>query len=379
MAKAVRIKQDRTVKFFVSIIGLAVIAMILKELGHIFIPFVIAYFLFFIFAPLNHFFEHRKVPMFLIVLLDILITVFIMWWMFSFLIGSLSQFADMIPQYEDKLNGIVREAAKGLGVSDPYFKNFSLAKVIKNIDYKLLAGDLFNSTFSILGNVLFVLFFFVFVVTGHETIFEAIRKRYVNKKVEPEIKHLRKTHETEEHVPVDDNEIEKQRHNKEEILAGTFKTITYQIQRYIIAKIAVNTAAGITVTVALMLLKVDFPVVWGLFTFLLNFIPSIGSAVALVLPVLFVLLQSGSTSFTVITAVIIAAIQTLYFNIIEPVIIGRRLNLNPLLILLSVLVWGYIWGIVGMLLAVPLTAIIKIIISNSQSKDMNFLSDLMSN
>lgn len=379
MAKALRIKQDRTVKFFIAVIGLVVIGLMLRELSHIFIPFVIAYFLFFIFSPLNHFFEHRKVPMFLIVLLDILITIFILWWMFSFLIGSLSQFTDMIPQYESKLNDIVRSAAKGLGISDPYFKNFSLAKAIKNIDYKLLAGDLFNSTFSLLGNVLFILFFFVFVVTGHKTIFEAIRKRYVNKKVEPEIKHLKKTHETGEHIPVTDTEIENERHTKEEKLTATFKAITGQIQRYIIAKLTVNTAAGITVTFSLMLLKVDFPVIWGLFTFLLNFVPSIGSAIALVLPVLFVLIQSGSTSFTILTAVIIAAIQTLFFNILEPAVIGRRLNLNPLLILLSVLVWGYIWGIVGMLLAVPLTAIIKIIISNSQSKDMNFLSDLMSN
>jgi predicted PurR-regulated permease PerM len=76
--------------------------------------------------------------------------------------------------------------------------------------------------------------------------------------------------------------------------------------------------------------------------------------------------------------VIIAAIQTLFFNFLEPQIIGRRLNLNPLLILLSVLLWGYVWGIVGMLLSVPLTAIIKIIMSNSESKDMQFLSDLMS-
>jgi predicted PurR-regulated permease PerM len=90
------------------------------------------------------------------------------------------------------------------------------------------------------------------------------------------------------------------------------------------------------------------------------------------------LIQTGSAGFTILLAVIIASIQTLFFNFLEPQIIGRRLNLNPLLILLSVLLWGYVWGIVGMLLSVPLTAIIKIIMSNSESKDMQFLSDLMS-
>jgi predicted PurR-regulated permease PerM len=115
-----------------------------------------------------------------------------------------------------------------------------------------------------------------------------------------------------------------------------------------------------------------------LFTFLFNFIPSLGSAIALILPVVFVLLQSGSAGFTILIAVLMAAIQTLFFNILEPQIIGRRLNLNPLLILLSVLLWGYVWGIIGMLLSVPLTAVIKIIISNSESKNMEFISDLMS-
>lgn len=376
----VKIRQDKTVKFFISVIGLVVVALTLKELSHIFIPFVIAYFLFFVFSPLNEFLQKEKVPTFLIVLLDIFITVMVIWGAFSFIIDSVVQFAAMIPQYEDKLNTIVRNMAKGVGISDPYFKNFSLSKVIKNIDYKLLAGDVINSTFSVLGNILFILFFFVFVVTGHKTILEAIRRRYIIRKVEPELRHLKKTLETSIH---DDAETEKvldtTRHDKEIVLTNTFKAITSQIQRYIIAKIGVNLAAGVTVTIVFMILKIDFPIVWGLVTFLLNFIPSIGSAIALIFPVGIVFLQSGSTSFTILVAAIMGGIQTLFFNVIEPLLIGKRLNLNPLLILLSVLIWGYIWGIVGMLLAVPLTAVIKIIISNSESKDLNFMGDLMSN
>jgi predicted PurR-regulated permease PerM len=115
-----------------------------------------------------------------------------------------------------------------------------------------------------------------------------------------------------------------------------------------------------------------------LFIFLFNFIPSLGAALALVLPVLFVLIQSGSVGYTLLIALIIAGIQTLFFNILEPQIMGRRLNLNPVLILFSVLLWGYVWGITGMLLSVPLTAVIKIIISNSESRNMELINDLMS-
>jgi predicted PurR-regulated permease PerM len=372
------IRKDKTVKFFVSVIGLVVIGFTLRELSNIFIPFVIAYFLFFAFSPLNAFLAKFKIPMFVIILVDITITALAAWGVSAFIIGSFSQFADQLPVYEEKLNSIVRDAARGLGVNDPFYKNFSLKNSFKNIDYKLLAGNIFTSTFSLLGNVFFVLFFFVFVLTGHNNIYEAIKKRFVHRKSELEPEKLKTILSDSKNNETVGEMLERETSDREDKLAGTFKNITEQIQRYIIAKIGVNLGAGVFVFIVCIIFKVDFPVVWALFTFLFNFIPSLGSAIALVLLVVFVLIQTGSAGFTILMALIIAAIQTLFFNLLEPLLIGRRLNLNPLLILLSVLLWGYVWGIVGMLLSVPLTAIIKIIMSNSESKDMQFLSDLMS-
>ncbi|MCK7525314.1 MAG: AI-2E family transporter [Ignavibacteriales bacterium] len=174
------------------------------------------------------------------------------------------------------------------------------------------------------------------------------------------------------------DEFQKERQLREEQLEATFKKITEQIQRYIIAKVGVNLIAGIITTIVLSIIGIDFPIVWGLFVFLFNFIPTIGSAAALVFPVLFTLVQFDSVGTMILVLALMAGIQTLAFNVAEPMILGKRLNLNPLLILLSVLVWGYIWGIVGMLLSVPLTAIIKIIISNSTSPNMQFFEHLMS-
>ena len=115
-----------------------------------------------------------------------------------------------------------------------------------------------------------------------------------------------------------------------------------------------------------------------LFVFLFNFIPALGSTIALLLPTLMTLVQFESFGFALLIAVILAGVQTLFFNLIEPNVLGKKLNLNPLVILLAVLAWGYVWGIIGMLLSVPLTAIINIILSNSESKDLRFISDLMS-
>jgi predicted PurR-regulated permease PerM len=316
--------------------------------------------------------------MFIIILVDIFITALITWGFSAFIIGSFSQFADQLPVYEEKLNTIVSGAANGLNINDPFYKNFSVQNSIKNIDYKLLAGNIFNSTFSLLGNVLFILFFFVFVLTGHNNIYEAIKKRYVHRKTEHEPEKLNTIVVNSLNNETLGEQLERERTDREDKLASTFKNITDQIQRYIIAKLGVNLGAGFTVFIVCIIFKIDFPIIWALFTFLLNFIPSIGSAIALGLPVLFVLIQTGSAGFTILIAILIGAIQTVFFNIFEPMLIGRRLNLNPLLILLSVLLWGYVWGIVGMLLSVPLTAIIKIIMSNSDSKDMQFFSDLMS-
>jgi len=382
MAK--RIIQDKTVKFFIVIIGLVFIAVILKELRHIFIPFFIAYLLFFLFHPLHNFCERRGFPLALTILIDVIIISLVAWTISFFLIDSFGRFSLQFPLYAEKLNTLISNTAISFGIHDPFFTKFSIQDLLQTIDYKLLAGSVFNSTFSLLGNILFVLFFFIFIVTGHSSTYESIKKRYVDKKVKPELKKIKKKYgepPTESESEVDHwmgNKLNIEKHEKEEKLAGTFKEINEQIKKYIISKIAVNLSAAIVVTIMLSLFGVDFPIIWGLFVFLFNFIPTIGSAIALVLPALMVLVQFGSVSYALLIALIIGGIQTLCFNIIEPAVIGNKLNLNPLLILLSVLLWGYIWGITGMILSVPLTAIIKIVISNSESRDLQFINDLMS-
>ncbi len=379
-----KIKSDGTVRFFISIIGIVVIALTLKELSHIVIPFVIAYFLFFLFSPLNEFLKSKKIPFSVILLTDIFIIIFISSGVSSFIISSFISFGEQAPLYADKLNTIVCNTSASLGIRIPFFRYFSIQKIISRIDFKLLAGGIFSSTFSILGNLLFILFFFIFILTGHSTIYEAIKKRFVFKKVKPELKEIKKKFKSSSGDQNNDYELlledklNLERQKKEEKLAQTFKTITGQIQRYIILKIAINFTAGIIITALLYVFGIDFAIIWGLFAFLFNFIPSIGSAIALILPVTMALLQFGSVTYALIIALILAAVQTLFFNILETNVIGKRLNLNPLLILLSVLIWGYILGIIGMLLSVPLTAIIKIIISNSESENMKFFSDLMS-
>ena len=376
------VDSGNSVRFFIIVMGLTVIGIVLKELSNIFIPFVIAYFLFFVFAPLNSFLNKIKVPLFAIIFLDIIITFLFSWGISKIIINSFLSFGESLPVYESKLNAIVSSTSASIGITDPFFTNFSFQNILSKINYSALVGGVFTSTFSVMGNILFILFFFVFVVSGHDSLYEVIKNRYVEIKSKMKIKMLREElsvneKDTASSTPVDDriNEI---KNNEETKISETFKSITDQIQRYVITKIGMNLGAGITIGIVLSIFGLDFAIIWGVFVFLFNFIPTIGSAIALIAPVLMALIQSDSIGYALLIAAVIAGLQTAFFNLLEPMIIGKRLNLNPVVILFSVLIWGYIWGIVGMLLSVPLTAIIKIVISNSESKNLKFISDLMS-
>lgn len=361
-----KIELDSPVVFFIIIIGLVSLGILLSELQSILVPFVIASFLFILFSPVNSFLTEKKIPLWILIVFNIIIVTFISFGVIKFVVDSIMQLSGDLPNYFSKLNSIVRKAAVGLGIDDPYFKYFSIQKILAKLDYKALAGGVFNSVFSLVGNILFLLLFFIFIESGHKAIYAAIGRRYYGD-------------DSNSIVNEPSSLVFGKREKQTELqFAKTLKTITEQIQKYIISKISINLLAGICVGFFLYIFKIDFPVMWGLLTFFLNFIPSIGSAIALVLPTLMAIIQYESLSYTLLVAGGMGFIQTAFFNLLEPQLIGRRLNLNPIAILLSVLLWGYIWGILGMLLAVPLTAIIKIIISNSKNQNLRFIADLMS-
>jgi len=369
-----KITLDNLTKFFIAVLGIVAIVIVLKELQNLFLPFVIAYFLYFLFVPLNKFLTSKKIPLAIAGLLDIGIIFSLTWFAGKFIIDSLFSFSSELDLYDKKLSEMVISTATSIGINDPSLNDFSIQSLLKQVDYGTLAGGLLTSTIDLMGYALFVIFFFSFILPGHRAIYKAIEKRVVSPKKLEVIKRKQHAGDHQNHPSEeDDQELEEQTTKLEK----TFKTIPEQIQKYIITKLVLNILAGISVGFVLSLLGVPFPAVWGAFTAILNFIPTIGSAFATILPALMSLVESGQIGFTLLVVACIAGIQTLYFNILEPLIVGKRLNLNPLVILFSVIIWGYIWGIMGMFLAVPLTAILKIVISNFDTKNMQFISDLM--
>ncbi|MCX6150421.1 MAG: AI-2E family transporter [Ignavibacteriales bacterium] len=352
-----KLKLPNSTSFFINSIGIVVIFMVLKELQNIFIPLLIAYFLFFVFSPLNTLLGKYKIPLSVLVILDLLIIIFLFGGITSVIIDSFSRFVQQLPQYELKLNSIVSSTTLSLGMKDPKFTNFQASKFLNETDFSLIAGNLFSSTFSFLGTLLFVIFFFIFVVTGHQNFYKALSKRYFKNRQSEEAFSLKK---------------------EENFLKNTFKEITDQVQRYVLTKFLTSVLSGVAVGIILWIFGVDFLIIWAACAFLLNFIPVVGSIIAVALPSMMALVQFESVSYALIIALIIIVVQNIIGNFLEPKIFGNKLGLNPLVILLSLLLWGYIWGIVGILLSIPLTAIIKIIISRSESPNLKMLNDLMS-
>ena len=344
---------DPVIKFFISVLGLIVIFMVLKELQHIFIPLIIAYFLYFLFEPINKFLIKKRIPGSISVLLDLAILVGLLWGISSVIVVSFGQFGEELPIYEQKLNNLVSSTGQSLGIDNHLIKDFNIRNILSDLDYGGIASGFFSSTLSMFSTLFFVLFFFIFISSGHSKLLAVIKNRYVNN--------------SESSLDSSDT------------IERTFHDITTQVQRYISIKFFISLSIGVIIGIILWLFGVKFFVVWAVLTFLLNFIPNIGSVVAVVLPSLMALVQFESFGYTLLIAAVITLFQNIIGNIVEPKIFGESLGLNPLVILLSLLLWGYIWGIVGMFLSVPLTAILKIIISRSDSSNLNFIGDLMSN
>ena len=145
-------------------------------------------------------------------------------------------------------------------------------------------------------------------------------------------------------------------------------TISTQVSRYLVTLTLISLVTGILAWLVLMVLDVKLAAGWGVLTVLLNFIPTVGSIVATIPPVVMAIIQFSPGFFRpLLVLVSLTAIQVTIGNVITPKVMGDRLGVSPVMILLSLLLWGMIWGIPGALLSTPIISIIKIICENISS------------
>jgi predicted PurR-regulated permease PerM len=133
------------------------------------------------------------------------------------------------------------------------------------------------------------------------------------------------------------------------------------VRTYVYVKTLMSFLTGILSYFILLLFHVDFPVLWAFVIFLLNYVPYVGSLVATFLPAAFAVFQFQSFSIFIWIFLAIQVVQIFVGNVLEPKVMGKTLNLSPLGVLLALTFWGMIWGIMGMILSVPITSILVII------------------
>lgn len=160
----------------------------------------------------------------------------------------------------------------------------------------------------------------------------------------------------------------------ESIDISRLEGVATDIQRYLGIKTVTSALTGVVMGVFTACVGVSFPLLWGLLAFLFNYIPFVGSILASI-PAVVLAFSDLGVSAGILVICGYTAMNLLIGNLVEPVLMGRRLGLSPLVVFLSLFFWGWVWGTAGMLLSVPLTMLIKIFLDHS--RDFRWIADLM--
>ena len=310
---------------------LAVIAVgaVLKAAQGVVIPLLIAWLLSYLLAPAVTFLVRRlRFPAPLAVAGVILLLLLASWGAGLVIHQRLLAFAKAFPAYQDKISALYAHYGTELNVP---------AAVLKDLDLTAQVGPLVLRTsrffIAFITNAVLVMIFLVFML---------LAKPFANDK-------LRAAFSPE----------------RADAFIAITNTISRQIGAYLGALFVISFVTGLVVWGALAWIGVEFAFTWGLLAFVLNFIPTLGSIVASIPPVLMALAQHAPDVWPAVgVAAVLFVIQQTLGNFIAPKVYGDRLNLSPVVILLFLVFWGWLWGITGALLAVPLAAAIQITLAH---------------
>jgi len=308
----------------------------LKLAQTFFIPVCLAFFIAAVSFPITNWLREHKVPRFFAVLITVLVVFAFLTGMIvvsSMLVNDLAE-GDRLQQYGNKMY----EVALNAGAQLEEWKIEGAQEEIKKFLTPQQIGDFFKDNIaSLFGRVLdivkvsfIVLILLVFMLSEARLFsrrFEAI--------------------------------VEAKGPNLQRMLSAT-----RDIQKYLGIKTMISIATGGLAGLLCWAAEIDFPLLWGILAFSLNYVPAVGSIIAGIPPVILALL-THDVRHAVAVACGYLVINGFLGNFMEPALLGRRFGLSTVVIVISVLFWGYVWGPVGMLLAVPLTMLVKVAMDNS--------------
>jgi predicted PurR-regulated permease PerM len=325
------IKQSQIAIPFLSVLTIIAVGFVLQVAQSVVLPLIIAWLLSYILGPAINALAKRKVPTALATIFTLTILFVVLYFLGVFLYGRVLAIAGEYPKYENILRTMI----------DDFTSRFEYgSELIRQMDLITMMGNQIGSAagtgLSFLYNLFLVIIFLVFLLLGKPYF------KYKLLKAMPE----------------------KEANRVDSIVSA----IAAQLSRYLSAQFAISFATGFLVWLSLSIIKVDFAVTWGMLAFFLNFIPTIGSIAASIPPIILALVQFyPSFGPGIAAAICLLTIQMVIGNGIAPKVMGDKLNLSPVVVLLSLIFWGWLWGITGALLSIPIASAIKIVCENIES------------
>ncbi|MBL4705237.1 MAG: AI-2E family transporter [Flavobacteriales bacterium] len=330
----------KVIKNILIIMVIPVIFFVLKLLPFIFVPLVSAVFLAILFTPLMRWFKKKRVPK-IAALAGVVIII-----MGFFVVGSelvkLSS-SEIMSSDTDLL--IAKMESKLADITAPVEKFFGIDKENggKGIDEMFQGKDNADGLIGFFGVTLnlvqkfitqvLMMFFFLLLFLSGSIDMEKLMNSTVVKQRATSLKTMLK--------------IEK------------------SIVKFIKVKFILSALTGIGFSLACWGMDVSFPIFWGLFAFAVNFVQMVGSVVAVILCGLFALAEIDDTGTLMVFWLLITGVEVLFGGILEPILMGKTFSINTVTVLVMLMLWGYIWGIPGLIMSIPITVLIKIILEQN--------------
>ena len=290
------------------------------------VPFLIAAFLALITVRPMLWLQQRRVPSFLAALIIVFSMMFLLAIVGAILGSSIGDFTAALPGYQERLD-VIKD-----GAIDFAIRHFNFDKSMENVGDMIdpgwamgLVASILNSLKDVLTNAFLIIFTMIFML---------LEVSSVGTKVEAAFG------------------------RSAESMQGP-RVFLQNLGRYLGIKTIVSTATGTCAGVLTWSLGLDFPLLWAMLAFLLNYVPTIGSIIAAVPAILLALVQLGPGAAGA-TAMGFAAINVVFGNVIEPRLMGYGVGISPLVVFVGLVFWGWVFGPVGMLLSVPLTMTLKL-------------------
>lgn len=317
-------------RLLVGIAAFVIVVAGLKAAAGLVVPFLLAVFIAILCAPPLAWMKKHRVPSGVSIVAVMLAVVLLLLTLGSLLNTSLSGFTEQLPVYQQKLeqrlNGAQQRLSDfGLALPRELLSDAFNPNVVMGMIRRTLSG--FGG---VLSNVFLVVITLLFILLEGSSFPHKLQQiaKY----------------------PAESGR--------------QAQRIIDSINRYMAIKVLTSFATGLFVTLWLSILGIDFPILWGLSAFLLNFVPTIGSIIAAIAPVLLAVIQAGFGDAVLVAAGFLV-INVVIGSLLEPHFMGRNLGLSTLVVFLSLVFWGWVLGPVGMILSVPLTMTLKLALENN--------------